>query len=346
MIERSWMRRLDSFSDNRKSKIQNRKWLGLFAIIVALTVCGARTEAQQTKKVPRIGYLTSALDRFNPNRDAFRQGLRDLGWVESQNILIEYRYAEGKNERLTDLAADLVRLKVDLIVTTGGTATNAAKQATRLIPIVFTQVGAPDKQGFVANFARPGGNITGLSNVAEELSGKRLELLKEAIPKVSRVAVLWDSATGRHSSEATEEAARLLGVQLQILEATGRDDFDRAFEAATKGRAGAITVLSSGIFHTHREALVSLSSKNRLPGVYDHKDYAETGGLMSYGPDVPELFRRAATYVDKILKGAKPADLPVEQPMKFEFVVNLKTAKQIGLTIPPNVLARADRVIR
>jgi len=303
-----------------------KKKIALFVLVAALlaTIHLATVSlagAQQSGKVPRIGYLTSALDRFNPNRDAFRQGLRDLGWIEGQNILIEYRYAEGKNERLADLAADLVRLKVDLIVTTGGTATNAAKQATRLIPIVFTQVGAPDKQGFVANLARPGGNITGLTNVAEQVSGKRLELLKEAIPKISRVAVLWDSATGRN-------------------------DFDKAFEAATKGRAGAMTVLSSGIFHTHREALVSLSSKNRLPGVYDHKDYAETGGLMSYGPDVPEMFRRAATYVDKILKGAKPADLPVEQPTKFELIINLKTAKQIGLTIPPNVLARADRVIR
>ena len=320
--------------------------------VMRLTLCAmlfalcSSVEAQQSKKVPRIGYLTSALDRVNPNRDALRQGLRDLGWVEGQNIVIEYRYAEGKNERLTDLAADLVRLKVDLIVTTGGTATEAAKQATTLIPIVFTQVGAPDKQGFVASLARPGGNITGLTNIAEEVSGKRLELLKETRPKISRVAVLWDSATGRHSSKATEEAARLLGVQIQFLEATERNDFGRAFEAATKGRAGAMTVLSSGIFHTHREALVGLSAKNLLPTVYDHKDYTESGGLMSYGPNVPEMFMRAATYVDKILKGTKPADLPVEQPMKFEFIINLKTAKQIGLTIPPNVLARADRVIR
>ena len=320
--------------------------------VMRLTLCAmlfalcSSAEAQQSKKVPRIGYLTSALDRVNPNRDAFRQGLRDVGWVEGQNIVIEYRYAEGKNERLTDLAADLVRLKVDLIVTTGGTATEAAKQATTSIPIVFTQVGAPDKQGFVASLARPGGNITGLTNIAEEVSGKRLELLKETRPKISRVAVLWDSATGRHSSKATAEAARLLGVQIQILEATERNDFGRAFEAATKGRAGAMTVLSSGIFHTHREALVGLSAKNRLPTVYDHKDYTESGGLMSYGPNVPEMFRRAATYVDKILKGTKPADLPVERPIKFELVINLKAAKQIGLIIPPNVLARADRVIR
>jgi putative ABC transport system substrate-binding protein len=317
--------------------------LALSALLFALCL---RVEAQPPAKIPRIGYLTSALDQSNPNRDALRQGLRDLGWIEGQNILIEYRYAEGKNERLADLAADLVRLKVDLIVTTGGTATNAAKQATTLIPIVFTQVGAPDKQTFVANLARPGGNITGLSNVSEEVSGKRLELLKETVPKVSRVGVLWDSATGLHSSKATEEAARLLGIQLQVLEATGRNDFDRAFEAATKWRAGAITVLSSGIFHTHREALVRLASKNGLPSVYDHKNYAAAGGLMSYGPDVPEMFRRAAYYVDRILKGTKPADLPVEQPTKFELVINLKTAKQIGLTIPPNVLARADRVIR
>ena len=320
--------------------------------VMRLTLCAmlfalcSSVEAQQSKKVARIGYLTSALDRVNPNRDAFRQGLRDLGWVEGQNIVIEYRYAEGKNERLTDLAADLVRLKVDLIVTTGGTATEAAKQATTSIPIVFTQVGAPDKQGFVASLARPGGNITGLTNIAEEVSGKRLELLKETRPKISRVAVLWDSATGRHSSKATEEAARLLGVQIQFLEATERNDFGRAFEAATKGRAGAMTVLSSGIFHTHREALVGLSAKNRLPTVYDHKDYTESGGLMSYGPNVPEMFRRAATYVDKILKGTKPADLPVERPIKFELVINLKAAKLIGLTIPPNVLARADKVIR
>jgi len=346
MRERKWLRTPNSYSDNPKSTIQNRKWVGIFAIALTFAMCGAVVEAQQSKKVPRIGYLTSALDRVNPNRDALRQGLRDLGWVEGQNIVIEYRYAEGKNERLTDLAADLVRLKVHLIVTTGGTATEAAKQATTLIPIVFTQVGAPEKQGFVASLARPGGNITGLTNIAEDLSGKRLELLKETRPKLSRVAVLWDSATGRHSSKATEEAARLLGVQIQILVATERNDFDRAFEAATKGRAGAMTVLSSGIFHTHREALVGLSAKNQLPTVYDHKDYTESGGLMSYGPNVPEMFRRAATYVDKILKGTKPADLPVEQPMKFEFVINLKTAKQIGVTIPPNVLVRAGKVIR
>jgi putative ABC transport system substrate-binding protein len=239
-----------------------------------------------------------------------------------------------------------VHLKVDLIVTTGGTATNAAKQATKTIPIVFMQVGYPDQQGFVESLARPGGNITGLSNIAEELSGKRLELLKETFPKLSRVAVLWDLSTGTHSLNATEETARLLAVQLQTLEVREVKDFDVAFRAATKGRAEALTVLSSGIFHTHRRTLVELAAKNRLPAVYDHRNYVEAGGLISYGPDVPEMFRRAAVYVDKILKGTKPADLPVEQPMKFELVINLKTAKLIGLTIPPNVLARADKVIR
>jgi putative ABC transport system substrate-binding protein len=323
--------------------------LVFFCLLLTVPLPTGLLEAQQqAKKIPRIGFLTSAsaLDRDNPNLEAFRRGLRDLGWVEGQTLHIEYRWAEGKNERLPDLAAELAHLKVELIVTTGGTATNAAKQATKTIPIVFMQVGNPDRQGFVASLARPGGNITGLSNIAEEISGKRLELLKETFPKLSRVAVLWDPSTGPHSLRVTEKAARLLDVRLQILEVREIKDFDGAFRAASKGLAEAATVLSSGVSHTHRETLVDSALKKRFPAVFDHRNYVEAGGLISYGPDVPEMFRRGAIFVDKILKGTKPADLPVEQPTKFELVINLKTAKQIGLTIPPNVLARADRVIR
>jgi putative ABC transport system substrate-binding protein len=235
---------------------------------------------QQTKKVPRIGFLTSAsvLDRANPNLEAFRHGLRDLGWVEGQTIHIEYRWAEGKNERLPDLAAELAHLKVELMVTTGGTATNAAKNATKTIPIVFMQVGNPDRQGFVASLAHPGGNITGLSNIAEEISGKRLELLKETVSKLSRAAVLWDPSTGPHSLKITQETARLLDVQLQILEVREDKNFDGAFRVAAKGIAEALTVLSSGVFHTHRKTLVELALKKRFSAVYDHRNYVEAGG--------------------------------------------------------------------
>jgi putative ABC transport system substrate-binding protein len=319
----------------------------IWLLVTLFLITASMPQAQQPKKLRRIGYLTSSLvDPRNPNLEAFRQGLRNLGHTEGQDIIIEYRWAEGKNDRLPDLAADLVRLNVDLIVATGGPAANAAKNATKKIPIIFTQVAAPDKTGLVKSVAQPGGNVTGLTNIGEEVGGKRLELIKETVPKAFVVAVLWDSTTSPSSLKSTERAGQVLGVELQVLQVKKRDEFEEAFRAAAKSRAAALTVLSSGIFHTHRDALVALAAKERLPAVYEHKNYVDAGGLMSYGPDLPEIFRRAAVYVDKILKGSKPADLPVEQPTKFELVINLKTAKQIGLTIPPNVLARADKVIK
>ncbi len=272
-----------------------------------------------------------------------------LGYVEGKNIFIEYRYAEGKLDRLPDLAAELVRLKVDVIVIAGGTPPLlAAKNATRTIPIVFAAGADPVGSGFVTSLARPGGNITGLSLVAPELSGKRLELLKETVPKVSRVAVLLNptgAAIGALSAE-TQVAAGSLGVQLQLLEARSPDELDPAFSAMMRERASALVVTQDAMFIDNLTRIVSLAAKSRLPAIYPNSEYVDAGGLMSYGTIINDLYRRAATYVDKILKGRKPADLPVEQPTKFEFIVNLETAKQIGLTIPPNVLARADRVIK
>ena len=288
----------------------------------------------------------------NPHlREAFLQGLRDLGYVEGRNVVIEYRYAEGKLERLPALAAELVALKVDVIVAAGTLAALAAKQATRTLPIVFAAAADPVTDGLVTSLARPGGNVTGLSNLAPELVGKRLELLKQAVPGVSRVAVLWQPGglgerTEKDMLKGADVAARALGVRLQFVEARGPADFDRAFSDMTRARAGALTVLGSPMFFTERRRLVDLAAKNRLPAVYTLREFVDAGGLMSYGPNIADLFRRAATYVDKILKGAKPADLPVEQPTKFELVINLKTAKALGLTIPPSLLGRADEVVQ
>jgi putative ABC transport system substrate-binding protein len=305
-------------------------------------------DAQQPVKVPRIGNLSPGSSYASPNREAFRQGLRDLGYVEGKNILIEYRYAEGKSDRLRGLAAELVRLKVDVIVTTGGQASRAAKATTTTIPIVFTLVSDPVGEGLVASLARPGGNLTGLSSVSQDLSGKRLELLKEAIPKVSRVAVLYDPNDPAKIAEfkEIEVNARPLGVQLQSLEVRSPDEFESAFKTAIRAKAAALLVLPTSILITHRKRIAELATKNRLPAMFAYSQDVDAGGLMSYGPDFADLNRRAATYVDKILKGTKPADLPVEQPIKFHLGINLKAAKQIGLTIPPNVLARADRVMR
>jgi putative tryptophan/tyrosine transport system substrate-binding protein len=305
-------------------------------------------EAQQTGKVPRIGVLSPGFPGPSPLHDAFRQGLRELGYVEGQNIVIEYQYAEGKMDRLADLAAELVRLKVDVIVTSSTLAIQAAKQATKTVPIVMANVADPVAVGLVASLARPGGNITGLTNVAPDLGEKRLELLKEVIPKLIRVAVLWDAAAPgqKPQMKQMEVAADALGLQLQPLNARDPKDFDGAFRAATRDRAGALIGLASPLFSAHRAQIVGLALKSKLPAIYPTRDFADAGGLMSYGPNNPGQWRRAATYVDKILKGTKPADLPVEQPMKFELVINLKAAKQIGLTIPPNVLARADKVLK
>ena len=326
-----------------------RKTVIGFALSVMLSALCLPAEAQQPKEVPRIGYLTadSRSTREDVRAEAFRQGLREFGYVEGKNIIIEWRSAEGKLDRLHAFATELVRLKVDVIVTGDPTATRPVKEATTTIPIVMTQDSDPVGNGFVASLARPGGNITGLSNLAQEISGKRLELLKEIVPKLSRVAVLGMSTNPGNSLSLreTELAAGALGVQLQYLDIRDPKDIAAVLRTANKGRADAVLVLN---FPGNISRVIpDLVVKHRLPAIY----YASTivvdrGGLMSYGASITDLDRRAATYVDKILKGAKPADLPVEQPTKFEFVINLRAAKQIGLTIPPNVLVRADRVIK
>jgi len=321
------------------------RWL----LITFLLTTAHATQAQQLGKIPRIGYLNASSATSAASRvEAFRRGLRELGYVEGKNIVIEYRYAEGKFDRLPTLAAELVRLKVDVIVTAGGASTHPAKNATNTIPIVMTQDNDPVGNGFVISLARPGGNITGLSTLAPEISGKRLELLKEIVPRLSRVAVLGTSTQpgNAQSIKETELAARELGVKIQYLDVLGSKDVEPLFRAANTGRADALLVLTSPVFGTHRKQLLDLAVKNRLPVTYFRRDFVEDGGLMTYGVSFADLDRRAATYVDKILKGAKPAELPVEQPIKFEFIVNLKAAKQIGLTIPPNVLVRADKVIK
>jgi len=306
--------------------------------------------AQQAGKMPRIGFLSLNLAASPHLPEAFRQGLRDLGYVEGGNVVIEYRSAEGKPERLPALAAELVALKVDVILAGGPAQALAAKHATRTLPIVFTAAPDPVTDGLVTSLARPGGNVTGLSNLTTDLVDKRLELVKQAVPGVSRVAILWQPGgqggrTGKDMLKEAEVAARTLGVRVQVVEARGPEDFDRAFSDMTRARAGVLTGLSGSMFFNERRRLVDLAAKNRLPAVYPLREYVEAGGLMSYGPNLADMFRRAATYVDKILKGAKPADLPVEQPTKFELVINLKTAKALGLTIPPSLLQRADQVI-
>ena len=303
-------------------------------------------QAQQPRKPPRVGILRLGSPP-DPMIEAFRRGLRELGYVEGQNIALELRWTEGKADRLGDLAAELVRLNVDVIVAPGGVAARAAKQASMAIPIVMVAVSDPVDEGLVASLARPGGNITGLSNMSPDLSGKRLEMLKEISPKTSRVAVLYTpDEEGRSQAKATEEAGRVLKLQLQPLEARGLADIERAFTTMARERAEALLVLGSAVIFEHRKRLAEMAAKSRRPALYPHIGFVEPGGLMSYGPDFPDLYRRAAVYVDKILKGTKPSDLPIEQPTKFELVINLKAAKQIGLTIPPNLLAGADRVIR
>ncbi len=305
-------------------------------------------QAQQPGKVPRIGFLgATSASAFVDRTDAFRQRLRDLGYVEGKNIIIEYRFAEGKGpSRLAELAAELVELKVDVLVTSGGTSTRAAQKATKTIPIVMTNVGDPVAGGFVAALAKPGGNITGLTQLSQDLNGKRLELLKEAFPKISRVAVLVD-VNSQGMEQQTQLAAEALGLKLQHVEVQGPNpDFDGVFRIATNGRAGALMISPHPVLNLHRKRIVDLTAKIRLPAIYPSSEFVDVGGLMCYGVSFPDLYRRAAQYVDKILKGTKPADLPVEQPMKFELVINLKTAKQIGVTIPPNVLVRADKVIK
>jgi putative tryptophan/tyrosine transport system substrate-binding protein len=321
-------------------------WISLAGALAAPVAA----EAQQAARVARIGYLAANLTASPHLREAFLQGLRDLGYVEGRNVVIEYRDAAGKYERFPALVTELVSLKVDVIVVTSTPAAVAVKQATRTIPIVFTWAADPVGSGLVTSLARPGGNITGLSILAPDLVGKRLELLKQALPEVSRVAALWhpgDYVERMEKDMLTEadRAARALGLRLQVVEARGPEDFDRAFSDMTRARADAVTVQSTNIFFIERRRLVDLAAKNRLPAMYLTREFVDAGGLMSYGPNVADLHRRAATYVDKILKGAKPGDLPVEQPTKFELVINLKAAKALGLTIPRLVLERADKVI-
>jgi putative ABC transport system substrate-binding protein len=319
------------------------------AIALTLAFGGAEADAQQPKKVPRVAWLTSSPLSGNANRiEAFRQGLRELGYVEGENIVIEYRSGEGNRDRVPALAVELVHLKVDVIVTAGASTTRSAKAATTTVPIVMAQDIDPVESGFVTSLARPGGNITGLSTLAPELSGKRLELLKEIVPKLSRVAVLGTSTVPGHSQmiREIERAAKAFSVKLQYLDVLDSKSIENAFRAASKERAEAILTLQSPIVFSQRAQILDLAVKNRLPVMYFQTEYVDAGGLMSYSANLNDLARRAATYVDKILKGAKPSDLPVEQPKKFDFVINLKAAKQIGLTVPPNVLVRADRVIR
>ena len=318
-------------------------------LTTVLLIIAGSADAQQPKKIVRIGYLSVLSSASDAARlEAFRQGLRELGYVEGQNLAVEPRYAEGKLDRLPDLAGELVRLNVDVIVAGGSTAIRATKNATKLLPIVMAHGSDPVALGYVASLARPGGNITGLTHLAPELGGKRLELLKDTIARLSRVAVLTDPGTGGHAPQMKEleVAAPALGLQLQPVEVRSPTELESAFAAMIGGRAGAFIGLQQPTLDRLRQRIVDLAAKNRLPGMYPNDEYVESGGLMSYAADIVAMFRRTATYVDKIQKGTKPTDLPVEQPTKFELIINLKAAKQIGLTIPPNVLARADKVIR
>ncbi len=347
---------LNSGSGNPKSitcpelcrRIQNQKWVGIVALVLAFAMCGAVAEAQQPGKVvPGIGYRTNT-GRESPNAQAFRQGLRDLRYVEGQTIAIEYRSSEGNTDRLAGLAAELVRLKVDIIVAAGGAPGAAAKNATSAIPIIFVGSTDPVAAGLVASLARPGGNITGFSVGAPGLYGKRLELLKETIPRLSRVGVLLNPANSASDVVLKElrGVGQELGVQVQSLEVRSPIDIESAFAAAIKAQAGALVVVNQGPITSIPKRIVELAAKRRLPAIYSDTTWIDAGGLMSYGPSSTDLYRRSAVYVDKVLKGRPPADLPVQQPMKYELMINLKTAKVLGLTIPPVVLMRAERVVK
>jgi putative tryptophan/tyrosine transport system substrate-binding protein len=330
----------------RKKTINKTVCLTVGAMLFALSFAA---QAQQPTKIARIGFLSNnSLAAVSSWNEAFREGLRELGYVEGKNFIIEYRFGEGKLDRLPAMVSELVRLKVDVIVTGGPSATRAAKEASTTIPIVMATSTDPVGDGFVGSLARPGGNITGLSTLASEISGKRLEILKEIVPRLSRVVVFETSTSPgtAQSLKETELAAVAFGVKLNYLDIRAAKDIEEAFRAASKQHADAALMLDSAIFNSQRTQFVTLAVKDRLPVIYHHSLFVEPGGLMSYGVNMTYLHRRAATYVDKILKGAKPADLAVEQPTKFELVINLKAAKQIGITIPPNVLARADKVIK
>ena len=326
-----------------------RPLMHIFLLCIVFFSAIAVTQAQQPAKISRLGFISATPLSAIPGRiEAFRQGLRDLGYVEGKNIFIEYRDGEGKQDRLPELAAELVRLEVAVIITGGPSATRAVKEATSTIPVVMAQDIDPVGSGFIASLARPGGNITGLSGLTSEISAKQLELLKETVPRLARVAVLGSSKTpgNAQSLKETADAARALGLSIEYLDVLYSKDFESAFRAAGKVRADALLVFASPLINLHRQQVIELAVRSRLPAMYARSEFVENGGLMTYSVSVNDLFRRAATYVDKILKGAKPADIPVEQPTKFELLINLKTAMQIGLPIPPNVLARADKVIR
>jgi putative ABC transport system substrate-binding protein len=315
---------------------------------ISMFVESGLADAQQAVKIPRIGILMGGSSAPGPREEAFRKGLSELGYVEGKNIIIEWRFAEGQEDRLATHAAELVRLKVDIIVTDGTRVTRAAKNATRTIPIVMASDADPIASGYVASLARPGGNITGLTNNNPDLSGKRLEVLKESIPGISRVGIIWNPEvpTSVTAFKDAQIAAQPLRLQLQSLEMRGPDDYESVFQAAAKERTKALTVLSDSLMFANRSRILELASKHKIPTMHTQSGWVEAGGLMSYGTYFPDLWSRAAVYVDKILKGTKPADLPVEQPTKFELVINLKTANQIGLTIPQSVLYRADKVIK
>ena len=323
------------------------RYKAIAAVLVTLTLASVQlAEAQQTKKVPRVGILFIG-SRNQPHLEAFKQGLRERGYTEDKNIVLEYRYAEGNNDRVSGLAAELVRDKVDVIVTTATVSALATRAVTKTIPIVMT-TGNPVETGLAASLAKPGGNVTGLTVLSSDLSGKRVELLWETFPKARRIAALrnpeeYEAVTGY---KETQDAAQAFSLRLHSVEVQSANDFEHAFAQMEKARDRALLVILSPLVTLNSRRIVELALKYRLPGMYPTKQFAEEGGLMAYGPLIGDLYRRAATYVDKILKGVKPADLPVEQPTKFEFVINLKTAKQIGLTIPPHVLARADKVIK
>jgi ABC-type uncharacterized transport system substrate-binding protein len=332
----------------KKRMSQRIYFLALSAMLFALC---AEAQAQQPRKVPRIGYLSGSGDARNPGFPvhAFRQGLRDLGYVEGKNIVVEYRFSDGNPEHEAEFARELVRLNLDAIVIGAFPAIRAAKEATKTIPIVMTTTQDPVATGMVDSLARPGGNITGVTRLTRELSGKRLELLKDLVPTISSVGILLavDSQYAASAFKGYETGARALNLRLQALEVHAPNpDFPAAFAAAGKGQVGAIVTVTTALIGRYSKRIIDLAIKNRLPSMFERTDYVEMGALASYSANDAESYRRAAFYVDKILKGTKPADIPVEQPTKFEFVINLKTAKQIGLTIPPNVLARADRVIR
>jgi len=337
-------------SDNRKAaprtKTQNLKWTTLFAIALVL-LCNATVEAQQNK-LPKIGWLSAVSGPNRGGQEEIVRRLRELGHVEGKTVAYEFRYAENKFERLPDLADELIRLKVDLLVTPGTPGALALKKATTFIPIVFLDVTDPVAAGLVDSLAHPGGNVTGFSSVESLLAGKRLELLKETVAKLTRVAALWDPriSSSQQEWQASQVAARDLGLRLHSLQVSSADKYESAVREAAKPRNGALTVMSTPLAAAHQEQIIRLATHHRLPTIYVQGNFTASGGLMSYGPNQNERFKRIAVFIDKILKGAKPADLPVEQPTKFEFIVNLKAAKQIGLTIPPNVLVRADKVIR